>query len=259
MPRRTPNTLSVATPVEADPLNENFDRLAESIASIETNQIPRGGLTWDSFRHGVNGLNAAPTGVVLAAVRTSDASITGANVETHLVTLTPQVLTDGTNEFQVSFNNPGLLPFYELETRDFVRYWFTAQISIYWTEEPPPLLNLATHVYVVPQFNTTTIESWNSYWPTPSSNFASPAFACSVFSDFTWETTRTATNTGRGGGMWRSVSIEGIYPITTNDLERLDIRMVCYTPTGEEPVDYLAIDLSAASMQAMLIKKSAIY
>jgi len=255
MSQRVPNSLLVATPVEADPLNENFNRLAETIDTVDSIQMPTNSITFDSIRQGISGLSTEFVSPFVAAVRTSTASIPAPNPVTQASTVTFTPISDGVNDFTISFPNPGLIPFFELTTGDVVRWWFTAEVSLY-NAVTPGLVDLTDIVFIVPEFNTATVPVWNSYWPTPSGSFASPAYVLGCAqrgNTVNLTTTRTTANNGHGPGMWRTVSLEGVFPVVDDNYDQLDIR-ITYRMVGTNVAD-MALDVGAASMQAMLFKK----
>jgi len=263
MAKKPYTALEEGVQIVSSTLNTNFTNLASVINSVDNNQFVREGISWESCAQLVSGPNtgalATSYNPVLTRTEDSAAKLEGSNTSTVVLTAIGSAadLVDNTSAiFQITLDSTTETPSYSFAVNDAVRYWFEAQVLFYdggGTE--------ATNEYAViyPQFRVTingTTGPWLDPYPTPITPYIySPAafVVCSVYGLSTvYQTTRTSAANGRGPGSWRSVAVEGIFPITAANTEKVEIKMVAYgVPTASTD---LRIDLSCAVLQAMVLK-----
>jgi len=258
MPQRDYIPLVAGNEVLADTLNDNFDRLADTIDPVRSTQIVRNAVVWDAVGHATDGASApgnTDLNPVLASIRNSGASL-APGTRVLAASIAPTVVTDGTNDFLLSFIPAIADPAYVFEDGDFIKYWFMAECIVY----DPTGAVLATNdcVWFYPQFNTTTVPFWNSAWPAGSGNRLSPGWRVGPAVDgnaIINGTVRTGAVTGYGPGAYRHIILEGLFPVRATD-DRLDVRIV-YQTLGTNAAT-LQAEIQSAYFQGCLFKKGMI-
>lgn len=260
MAKKTYSAISEGALIQAATLNDNFSNLADVVNTVDKDQFAREALTWDNNYASVAGISTAGTTAdapCITSVHTANASLNVAQNVTFSATASPAVLTDGFNNFMISFVPATESHSYTIESGDAIRYWFGASVIFY--------NNTGTEateecVVLYPQFRFTvggSVGAWLDAYPTPvSADFAGPAaFIGGAIrgSGVDYQTVRSAAGTGRGPGSWRSVSLEGILPIVINNVTKVDIRIVGYG-VGTTPTD-LRLDLTSANFQSVYLRK----
>jgi hypothetical protein len=252
-----------ANQIVGSSLNQNFTNLADVINTVDNDQFLREGISWESCAQLISGPNTGALAIsynpVMQRTENSGAKLEGTNTSTVVLTAIGSAtnLVDNTAAvFEITLDSTTETPSYSFAVGDAVRYWFQSAILFYdggGTE--------ATNEYAViyPQFRVTisgVTGPWLDPYPTPITPYIySPAAFVGGAIDgaaAVYQTTRTAAGVGRGPGSWRSVAVEGIFPITAANTQKVEIKMVAYgVPTISTD---LRIDLSNACMQACLLK-----
>lgn len=263
MAKKSYEALDEGTQILSGTLNQNFTNLASVINTIDNNQFLREGISWESCAQLVSGPNTGALAIsynpVLTRTEDSAAKLEGSNTSTIILTASGSAtdLVDNTSAvFQITLDSTTETPSYSFAVNDAVRYWFESAVLFYdggGTE--------ATNEYAViyPQFRVTISGStgpWLDPYPTPITPYIySPAAFVGGAVDglaTVYQTTRSSAGVGRGPGAYRSVAIEGFYPITAANTEKLEIKMVAFgVPTASTD---LRIDLSNAILQAAVLK-----
>ena len=260
MAKKTYTAISEGALIEAATLNDNFSNLAAVVNTVDKEQFAREALTWDNNYAAVAGISTAGTTAdapCITSVHTSTAALSVSQSVTFSATGTPAVLTDGTNDFMISFVPATESHSYTIESGDAIRYWFGASVIFY---NRTGIEAIDENIILYPQFRFTvgaTVGAWLDAYPTPvSADYIGPAaFVGGAIrgSGADYQTVRSAADTGRGPGSWRSVSLEGILPIVISNVTKVDIRIVGYG-VGTTPTD-LRLDLTSANFQAVYLRK----
>lgn len=241
-------------------LNTNFDNLADVIDTVDNSQILHDGISWDSCDQVVAGASASGTTSyhpIIGSIQTSTAKVINSAVATQPSAPGGATLTDGTNDFTISFNPSTSTISYSMIEDDCIRYWFNGEVIPFNTAGA---LVLDDQIVFYPEFNIYVSGipiGYNAYWPTPSGDYFTPAtiIGCAARGlAVNYPTVRSASGVGRGPGLYQSVCFEGIFPIKVPNVTRVDIRIrFRMNGTNEATVEF---DLMAAAFQAMLVKNS---
>lgn len=264
MSKKTFTPLVDGALITATPLNNNFDNLELVINSVSNNQFHKEGLDWDVNNQLVSGTGVAGTtgyNPVLSCVKTSAGSIPSGSSTTFAGSATPTVVTDGTDDFQITFTPATDSPTYAIVVGDCVRYWFGASVICYNDDGGTMLEAINDRMIFYPQFRFTvgtTVGAWLDAWPTPvSSDFIGPVAQVGAAVQglaVLYMTTRTSAGAGRGPGSWRSIHLEGLCPVTVSNVTKIEIRIVAYS-AGTNLLT-LKTDLNNANMQGVLLKQA---
>ena len=247
--------------ITSNKLNTNFTALSGTINAVSNDQISREGIAWDSSNARIRGVSAGSALIgnpVVGAVATSTAKLESSQTRNLICNATASsrlVITDSTaNDFVLTFTTSSS-PEFTFRSGDVIRYWFEGQVLSYNTSTGS---SVGEFVVIHPQVQIAVAGVTGSFlnlYPTPSGNLFGPAAyvgSSIVGSSATYYTTRTAADTGRGPGAYRSVCLEGIIPISVNNTTEVSIRMVYYG-TGSTPGN-LSFDLSQAILQGCVLR-----
>ena len=252
-----------ATQIVGSSLNQNFTNLADVINTVDNDQFLREGISWESCAQLISGPNTGALAIsynpVMQRTENSAAKLEGTNAK--IITLAAAGsavdLQDNTSAvFEITLDSTTETPAYSFKTYDAVRYWFQTAVLFYNNTGTEAV---GEYAVIYPQFRITAsgvTGPWLDLYPTPVAPYAyvPAAFVGGAITGTgaTYQTVRTAAATGRGPGSWRSVAVEGMYPITNDVTEKIEIKMVAYG-VGTTPTD-LRIELSNACMQACVLK-----
>ncbi len=260
MAKKTFTSLVEGALIESAVLNSNFTNLASVINAVDPSQIAREGVVWDNCYTTVSEISTAGTTAdhpLLTCIQTSLGARSSSQSVTFSAAATAAVVTDGTNPFQITFEPAVDSPSYTIHAGDAVRYWFGAQAIEYNNTGTGAV---GEYVVFYPQFRFTvgaTVGAWLDAYPTPvSADFIGPAaFVGGALNAVgaVYQTVRSGASAGRGPGSWRSVTLEGICPVTVSNVTKIEIRIVAYG-VGTTPTD-LRVDLTSANMQGMYLRK----
>jgi len=263
MAKKSFNLIDEGQQIVGSTLNQNFTNLGSVINSVDNDQFLREGISWESCAQLVSGPNTGALAIsyqpVVQRTRDSAAVLEGSNTSTIALTAAgsaADLVDNGATVFQITLNPSADTPAYSFAVGDVIRYWFQAAVLFYdnsGTEAPDE------YAVIYPQFRISTsgvAGPWLDPYPTPITPYIySPAaFVGGAIAGLAtnYQTVRTSAAVGRGPGAWRSVAIEGIYPITSALTTKVEIKMVAYgVPTISTN---LRIDLSNATLQGMLLK-----
>lgn len=261
MAQKTYESLQEGELIDSAELNLNFTNLSGTINSVAVNQLSRNSIDWDSNDARIKGVSfgtAEMGNPVIGAVVTSTAKLEQLQTRTLICNSTASsrlVITDASaNNFVLTFTTSSN-PDFTFRSGDAIRYWFEGQVISYNSSTGS---STGEFIVIHPQVQFAIAGITGSYlnlYPTPSGNLYGPAaFVGSSIAGngSTYITTRTAADTGRGPGAYRSVMLEGIIPISVNNTTEVNIRMVYYG-TGSTPAN-LRFDLSQAIFQGVLLR-----
>jgi len=263
MAKKSFTLLEEGTQIVGATLNQNFTNLGSVINSVDNDQFLREGISWESCAQLVSGPNTGALAIsynpVITRTEDSAAKLEGsstANITLAAVGSAVDLVDNTAAVFEITLNSQTETPTYAFKTYDVVRYWFQAQVFFYNNTGTEAV---GEYAVIYPQFRITAsgvTGPWLDPYPTPIPSYVySPAaFVGGAITGTaaTYETTRTSAGVGRGPGAYRSVALEGIYPITNNVTEKVEVKMVAYG-VGTTPTD-LRMDLSNAVMQACVLK-----
>lgn len=261
MAKKTYKPIDEGSLISSGDLNTNFTNLSGTINSVSNDQFSRDSLAWDSNNARIRGISAGTSlmgNPVVGKVFTSTAKLESAQTNTLICNSTASsrlVITDASaNNFILTFTTSSN-PDFTFRSGDAIRYWFEGQVISYNSSTGS---STGEFIVIHPQVQFAIAGVTGSYlnlYPTPSGNLYGPAaFVGSSIAGngSTYITTRTAADTGRGPGAYRSVMLEGIIPISVNNTTEVNIRMVYYG-TGSTPAN-LRFDLSQAIFQGVLLR-----
>lgn len=259
MAKKTFTALVEGDPIASAVLNINFSNLADVVNTVDATQLAREGISWDNCYTEVSEITTGTVGdhPLLGCVQTSSAARSSTQSTTFSATATATALTDGTNTFILAFEPAVDSPHYTIESGDAVRYWFGTSALFYNNTGTEAI---GEYVVFYPQFRFTVggvAGAWLDNYPTPvSDDFIVPAaFIGGALQAVgaVYQTVRTGASDGRGPGAWRSISLEGICPVTISNVEKIEIRIVGYG-VGTTPTD-LRVDITSSNFQAMFLRK----
>ncbi len=258
--RKNFSEIEPGTLVTADQLNDNFSNLEDVINTVDNTQLRSSGITWDTVNKTVSGVSVGGVSYhpLIAAIKTSSARVNDGNTSVLLsATSAANLVDDSAVSFEISFDDTSGAVDFAFVDGDCIRYWFSGQIMVY---NPGAATALDDAILIYPEFKFYTLGvagPWNSYWPSTADpeDLITPhiKIGCAISGTTLYSTTRTAGYTGRGPGLTRNVSMEGVFPIINDVTTRVDIRLM-YETVGTNAAT-LRADLNAANFQAILLKQ----